>query len=246
MGHMLLLVVGFLFLLSDRHSFDECQRQQAIAAQRCFDDPHRQEPIIQPLFQTISKAESPLSFLETKRPRKPPQGESRDRDVRSAHGTDLLDPRCPGLSSMGLGLPITAAPTPSCLIGRRPMGLITKPKPPLDQHAVAHLRVLGFSTSSIAKRLKVPVSEIYDVYQDATYQQLEVRAEEELFQQLHGRQWRLAFQTLSAIERLLKSRDRAYVTAGVHHALEICRLLIPRNRDGGVCRWTKPASRQQN
>ena len=107
------------------------------------------------------------------------------------------------------------------------MGLITKPKPPLDQHAVAHLRVLGFSTSSIAKRLKVPVSEIYDVYQDATYQQLEVRAEEELFQQLHGRQWRLAFQTLSAIERLLKSRDRAYVTAGVHHALEILQTFDP-------------------
>ena len=41
-GHMLLLVVGVLFLLSDRHSFDECQRQQAIAAQRCFDDPHMQ------------------------------------------------------------------------------------------------------------------------------------------------------------------------------------------------------------
>jgi len=36
------LVVGVLFLLSDRHSFDECQRQQAIAAQRYFDDPPMQ------------------------------------------------------------------------------------------------------------------------------------------------------------------------------------------------------------
>ena len=66
MGRMLPLVVGVLFLLSDRHSFDECQRQQAIAAQRCFYDTHMQEPNIPPLFQTISKAESLLSFLETK------------------------------------------------------------------------------------------------------------------------------------------------------------------------------------
>jgi hypothetical protein len=65
---MLPLVVGFLFLLSDRHSFDECQRQQAIAAQRCFDDPHMQEPNIPPLLQTMPKAESPLSFSETKCP----------------------------------------------------------------------------------------------------------------------------------------------------------------------------------
>ena len=33
----------------------------------CFCDPHMQELDILPLFQTISKAESPLSFLETKR-----------------------------------------------------------------------------------------------------------------------------------------------------------------------------------
>jgi len=37
-------------------------------AHGCFCDPHMQEPNIAPLFQTISKAESPLSFLETKRP----------------------------------------------------------------------------------------------------------------------------------------------------------------------------------
>jgi hypothetical protein len=37
-------------------------------AQRRFDDPHMQEPNILPLFQRISKAESPLSFLEAKRP----------------------------------------------------------------------------------------------------------------------------------------------------------------------------------
>ena len=62
------LVVGFLCLLSDRHSFDSCQRQQAIAAQRCFGDPHMQEPNIPPLFQTMPKAASPLSFLETRHP----------------------------------------------------------------------------------------------------------------------------------------------------------------------------------
>jgi hypothetical protein len=68
MGRMWPLVVGVLFLLSDRHSFDERQRQQAIAAQRCLDDPYMQEPNIAPLFQTMPKAESPLSFLETRHP----------------------------------------------------------------------------------------------------------------------------------------------------------------------------------
>ena len=33
-----------------------------------FCDPHMQEPNIPPLFQTMPKAESPLSFLETKHP----------------------------------------------------------------------------------------------------------------------------------------------------------------------------------
>src|SRR5438874_10996710 len=47
-GRMWPLVVGVLFLRSDRHRFDECQRQQAIAAQRCFDAPHMQEPTISP------------------------------------------------------------------------------------------------------------------------------------------------------------------------------------------------------
>ena len=37
------------------------------AAHWCFCDPHMQEPNIPPLFQTISKAASPKSFLETKR-----------------------------------------------------------------------------------------------------------------------------------------------------------------------------------
>jgi hypothetical protein len=37
------------------------------AAHWCFCDPHMQEPNIPPLFQTLPKAESPLSFLETKR-----------------------------------------------------------------------------------------------------------------------------------------------------------------------------------
>jgi len=63
---MLPLGVGVLFLRSAHHSFDECQRQQAIAAQRCFDAPHMQEPNIPPLFQTMPKAESPFSFLDTR------------------------------------------------------------------------------------------------------------------------------------------------------------------------------------
>src|SRR5262249_1813992 len=37
----------------------------------CFDNSHMQEPNILPLFQTISKAASPLSFLETKHPLEP-------------------------------------------------------------------------------------------------------------------------------------------------------------------------------
>ena len=63
-GPMWPLVAGFLFL----RSFDECQRQQAITAQRCFDTPHMQEPNIPPLFQTMPKAESPFSFLDTRHP----------------------------------------------------------------------------------------------------------------------------------------------------------------------------------
>src|SRR6266571_5645601 len=46
-------------------------RQESLVAQGCFCDPHMQEPNIPPLFQTISKAESPLSFLETKHPPRP-------------------------------------------------------------------------------------------------------------------------------------------------------------------------------
>jgi hypothetical protein len=67
-GRMLPLIVGVLCLRSDRHSFDECQRQQASAAQRCFDAPHMQEPNIPPLFQTMPKAASPFSFLDTRHP----------------------------------------------------------------------------------------------------------------------------------------------------------------------------------
>ena len=53
MGRRLPLVVGFLFLRSDHHSFDECQRQQAIAAQRCFDDTHMQEPLLREGFLAL-------------------------------------------------------------------------------------------------------------------------------------------------------------------------------------------------
>ena len=38
-------------------------RQLYIVAQGCFCNPHMQELNILPLFQTISKAESPLSFF---------------------------------------------------------------------------------------------------------------------------------------------------------------------------------------
>jgi hypothetical protein len=47
-----------------------CDRVVSVA-HWCFCDPHMQEPDIPPLFQTISKAESPLSFLETKCPSRP-------------------------------------------------------------------------------------------------------------------------------------------------------------------------------
>lgn len=53
---------------------------------------------------------------------------------------------------------------------------------------------------------------------------------EELSQQLHGRHWRMAFQTLSAIERLLNSRDRAYVSAGIHYALQILQGFDPTHQ----------------
>ena len=41
--------------------------RQSGVAHGCFCNPHRQEPDIPSLLQTISKAASPLSFLETKR-----------------------------------------------------------------------------------------------------------------------------------------------------------------------------------
>ena len=56
-------------------------RRWDMVAQRCFCDPYRQEPHIAPLFQTISKAESPLSFLETKHPPGP-------SPIRGILGTD--------------------------------------------------------------------------------------------------------------------------------------------------------------
>jgi hypothetical protein len=106
-------------------------------------------------------------------------------------------------------------------------GLHRKHTGQIDRTTVAYFACLGFSPGSIAKRHKVPVSVIYDTFRDPNYDQAEARAQDDMAQQLSGRHWRLAFQTLSAVERLLNSRDRAYVSGGISYALQILQTFDP-------------------
>jgi hypothetical protein len=119
-----------------------------------------------------------------------------------------------------------------------------KHQPAIDQHAVAHLSALGFSPGSIAKRCKVPVTEIHRLFTSPDYQQAEARAEDELAHQINGRHWRLAFQTLSAVERLLNSRDRAYVSAGIRFALDILNTFDPSQHQSSRRRMSVDEARR--
>jgi hypothetical protein len=98
---------------------------------------------------------------------------------------------------------------------------------PIDVHHAATLALLGFSRSSIAKRLKVPLARIDEVSHTADYEQMEARVEQELSSQLLGRHWKLCFLTITAIEKLLKSRDKAYICAGITHATALLQHFNP-------------------